>query len=192
MVNAARLTNAVSIAARYIERRMLLSCFLVGRQLDLFRVCVRHEREIGIGESRVHLPRQACAEGRSSRISAIDDHQLERKGLVALLDPDFPIHVCLPEGIVVGWNTIERRDTNLIGGLELLKARGALPLAPPEEVLERQRDPELLVNGVERFAVGRRCRSARIESELGRIDGEGFPVVDKAPALPVTVVVDYE
>src|SRR5215217_2281801 len=113
MVNAARLTNAVSMAARYIERRMLLSCFLVGRQLDPFCVCVRHEREIGSGESRIHFPRQARGEGRSCRIGAIDDHELERKGLVALLNPDFPIDVEFPEGIVIGWDTIERRDTNL-------------------------------------------------------------------------------
>src|SRR5687768_14375656 len=107
-VRVARLRQAVNMARRKNLRRILLSRSLVRGQLNLLRIRARHEGEIGIGEGRIHLPRQVGDEGRPRRIVAIDDHDLARERLVALLDPELPVHILLAESIVVRRKAVDR------------------------------------------------------------------------------------
>src|SRR5215204_2927617 len=110
---AARLTNALSIATLEIMRRMSFS--LVRGQLDLLRVCVGDESEVGIRKGRVDLPLEPAGEGWLGGIVPVDDYQLARYRLIALLDPDFPIHVVLTESEVIGRYPIHGRRADLVG-----------------------------------------------------------------------------
>src|SRR3982751_1471336 len=105
MVNAARLTKALSIAMRKVWPRMLLSRSLEGRQLDPLPVSVGHELEVGVREGRIDLPRKARHESRPGRIIAVDDHQLARDRLVPLLDPHLPVDGGLAGGTMAGLHT---------------------------------------------------------------------------------------
>ena len=96
------------------------------------------------GESRVHLPVQPGGEGRPRRIGAVDDHQLAGPGLIALLDPDLPVHVRFAEREMIGRHAIDGRGSDLIGGLQRLDAVGMGAVAPAEEVFQRKPDPNLL------------------------------------------------
>ena len=41
---------------------------------------------------------------------------LRGKRLVALLDPDFPVHIVFAKGIMVGLDAIDGRGADIIGG----------------------------------------------------------------------------
>src|SRR5688572_18431126 len=188
---AARLTNALSIATLEIMPRMSLS--LERGQLDPLRVRVWNEGEVGIREGRVDLPLKPGAEARLRGIVPVDDYQLPRKRLVALLDPDLPIHVVLAEGEMIGRDTIQGHRADLVGGPQSLDSRGVRAIAAPsEQVLQRQGDAEFAVDRVEDFLVRARCGSAGVEAQLRRIDGEVLAVVNEAPALDVADIVDDE
>src|SRR3954468_13164216 len=122
MVNAARLTKALSIAMRKVWPRMLLSRSLEGRQLDPLRVSVGHELEVGVREGRIDLPRKARHESWLGRIVAVDDHELARDWLVALLDPYLPVDGGLAECIMIGLDTVDRGGSDLVGRLKGLDA----------------------------------------------------------------------
>ena len=107
-------TNALSIARLRILPRILLSRTLVGGHLNPLRVFVGDEREIGIRKGRIHLPVHASGERRPGRIGTIDDHQLARPRLVALLDPDLPVDVRFAECEMVRRHAIDGRGSNLI------------------------------------------------------------------------------
>ena len=83
-------------------------------------------------------------------------------------------------------------DPDLIGGLSAWMRSALEPVAPAEQILQRQGDAELVVDGVQHFAIGAGGGGGRIIAELRRIDGEVLAVVDEAPALDVAVIVDDE
>src|SRR4249919_1606407 len=155
MLNATKLTKAVSIAMPWTRLRMLLSRSLIGCQLDLLRIRVRHECEIGVGKGRIDHPRQPGVERRLGRIIAVDDHQLARKRLISLLDPDLPIHVVFAEGVMVRFSAIDRGRADVVSGLQRLDPVFG-SIAPAEQVLEWQGYAELVVDGVQNLLGGRR------------------------------------
>src|SRR5688572_49057 len=102
IMKAVRPTKALSIARLWIVLRILLSRTLVGRHLNPLCISIRDERELSILVCRIQLPVHAGGECRPGRIGAVDDDQPARPGLIALLHPDFPVHVRLAEGEMVG------------------------------------------------------------------------------------------
>src|SRR5436189_2919323 len=96
---------------------MLLPHSLEGCELDTLGIAIRDEGEIRVGEGWIHLPIEASDEGRPRGIAAVDNDQLARKRLVALLDPDLPIDVRFAVSVMVGFDAIDGRSTDAIGGL---------------------------------------------------------------------------
>src|SRR5215208_2387732 len=107
-------TKALSIARLWSLPRMLLSRSFVGRHLDLLRIRVRRKGEVRVREGRVQLPLEASDEGRLGRIVPVNDHQLARERLVAILDPDFPVDVVFAKGVMVGLDPIDGGRADII------------------------------------------------------------------------------
>ena len=82
--------------------------------------------------------------------STIDELARKRRG--ALLDPDLPIDIGFTEGVMIGFNAVDGRRSDLVGGLQGLHAVLVAAVAPPEQVLQRQGDAELVVERVEHLA----------------------------------------
>ena len=93
------------------------------------------------------------------RIRPIDDHDLARQWLIALLNPDLPIHISFAKREVIGRDAVDGRRAYLISRLERLDAIRIGTIAPAEEVLQRQRYAELLVDRVQYLAIASGRRS---------------------------------
>jgi hypothetical protein len=93
---------------------------------------------------------------------------------------------------MIGFDAIEGRSAREICGLHGRETIGTRPITPPEQILQRQGNSIFLVDHVERLAVRRGSRRARVEAELRRIDGEGLAVVNEATVLDVALIVDDE
>src|SRR5215203_2839893 len=114
-MNAARLTNALSIAMREIVPRILLSHSLIGGQLDPLCIRIWNESEVRVGESWIHDPVETGDESWFRGIVAIDDHQLSGDRLVTLLNPDFPIRFGFAERKMIGRNAVDCGGSHFIG-----------------------------------------------------------------------------
>ena len=57
------------------------------------------------------------------RVIVVDDEPLAREGLVALLDPDFPVDPGFAEREMVGFHSVDRRGTDFVRRLQRLQAR---------------------------------------------------------------------
>src|SRR6185369_443748 len=117
----------------------LLFSFFEARDVNLLRILSGLEDEVGRGKRRIRRPTESRHIGGMSGIAAIDDRKLFREGLIAFLDPNFPIAITFAERIVIGGDAVDGRGPDEIARGQLFRSVGHR-IVPAEQVFQRQRD----------------------------------------------------